>query len=204
MDIDNLPPDVSTNPRNGSVLNTAPAAIVVNVVDGSGADEEGTQVEVMRDNVPLDYTRTDAENQIRLVPSSWPDGTYVVTVVPKDVIGNIGEPVMATFILNRQIQGSPPVVSIIGPADGSTVSGIVDLTYSASPDTAQLWLDVAFGREEPLAWREKAEIAPINGTFAFDTTFTKQNWISVRLFAKGKNGLTAVSMPRTLRVDNPW
>lgn len=205
VEIDNVPPGASMNPRDRSMLNQPPAAIVVNIVDGGGtegADEEGTEVTVTIDGMPLDCTRTNAENQIRLVPSLWPNGAYVVTVVPKDMTGNVGQAVTTTFTLDRSIQGSPPLVSITNPPDGSTITGCVDLTYTKSDDVVAIWVDVAYGHAEPLVWWQYGgDESDVGGHFPFETLGLGANPISVRLFAKSTNGLTNLSEPRTFQVQ---
>lgn len=205
VNIDNVPPGVSVDPRDKSVLNQPPAAIVVNVVDSGGtegADEEGTEVAVTIDGMPLDCMRTNGENQIRFVPSSWPDGTYVVTVVPKDMTGNVGQTVTATFTLDRSIQGSPPLISITSPPNGSPISGCVDLVYSKSDDVVAIWVDVAYGHAEPLVWWQYGgDESDVSGHFPFETLGLGANPISVRLFAKSMNGLTSLSEPRIFQVQ---
>jgi len=208
VNIDNAPPDVSVTPRNHSVLNTQPAEILVNVVDGGateGTDETGTEVNVSVDGSSLSCSRTDYEDQIRLVPQGgWPDGLYEITIVPRDVTGNVGDPVVSEFIVDRSIQGKAPTVSITNPASGTTVSGTVELNYTASPDVDRVWVDYAFGQSEPLAWQEFDEDATVDGAYPLDTTLiTRQNWMSVRLFVKSTSGLTAVSEPIVLDVRNP-
>lgn len=206
VNIDNRPPDVSVDPRDQSVLNTSPSAILVNVVDGGateGTDEEGTEITVTVNGAPVTCSRTNLEDQIQLVPQgSWPDGLYAITVTPKDITGNVGNPVSSQFTLNRAITGLPPIVSITGPASGTTVSGTVNITYSVSPDVTRLWVDCAFGQSEPMAWWEFGEDSSVDGIYPFDTTFTGRNWVSVRLFAQGANGLTAVSDYISLNVQN--
>ncbi|MGE5593146.1 MAG: hypothetical protein ACM3X3_05635 [Betaproteobacteria bacterium] len=110
VNIDNEPPDTSVVPRDRSVRNVAPDAILANVVDGGateGADEADTYIETARGGIPLECACSNGENQIRLVPSSWADGVYTATVVPKDMTGNIGKAVTSTFTLDRSIQGGP-------------------------------------------------------------------------------------------------
>ncbi len=207
VNIDNAPPDVSLTPRNHAVLNTPPAEILVNVVDGGateGTDEAGTQVSVTVDGLPLNCSRTDHEDQIRLVPQGgWPDGSYEVTVIPRDVTGNVGDPVVSEFIVDRSILGDAPRVSITHPDSGTAISGTVELKYEASSDVDGLWIDYAFGRSEPLAWQELDEDMTVDGVYLLDTTSMGQNWVSVRLFVKSASGLTGVSEPIVLDVRNP-
>ncbi|MGE5585800.1 MAG: hypothetical protein ACM309_09785 [Bacillota bacterium] len=207
VNIDNRPPDVSVSPRDRSVLNSPPTAIVINVVDGGateGTDEAGTEVSVTVDGSPLTCSRTDLEDQIQLVPQgAWPNGLYEATVTPKDITGNVGNPVSSQFTLNQAIVGSPPAISIVNPVSGTIVSGTVGITYAASPDVARIWIDYAFGQSEPLAWQEIEEDITVDGSYLLDTTFTGRNWVSIRLFAESTNGLTAVSDSIALNIQNP-
>ncbi|MGE5593974.1 MAG: hypothetical protein ACM3X3_09890 [Betaproteobacteria bacterium] len=180
------------------MMNTPPSAILVSVVDGGateGTDEEGTEITVTVNGTPMTCSRRNLENQIQLVPlGPWPEGLYEISVTPKDITGNVGNPVSSQFTLNRAITGLPPSVSITGPASGTAVSGTVNITYSASPDVTGLWVDCAFGQSEPMAWWEFGEDSSVeDGIYPLDTMFTRRNWVSVRLFAQGANGLTAAS-----------
>ncbi len=110
---------------------------------------------------------------------------------------------MDAFVMDPSLPGPAPTVSITNPVSGTTVSGTVELNYLADPDVDRVWVDYAFGQSEPLAWRELDEDMTVDGTYLLDTTFTGQNWVSVRLFAKSVDGLTALSEPIVLDVRNP-
>src|SRR5207245_2371466 len=126
---DTTPPTVSiSSPATGSTVSgtitaTSTASDNVGVVD----------VESEPDGDSLGVEDTAAAQSTSWNTTSASNGTHTLTAVARDAAGNrtTSSPVTVT-VSNTPPDTTPPTVSITSPANGSTVSGTITATSTAS------------------------------------------------------------------------
>jgi subtilisin family serine protease len=125
---DTIPPTVSiASPASGSTVSGTAT------VTGSATDNVGvTRVELWIDNV-LNSTCPSTAFSCSWNTAAAAAGSHTVTIKAYDAAGNVGSAseslVVATAIVPST---APPTVQIVNPVSGSTVSGMVQVSASAS------------------------------------------------------------------------
>jgi thermitase len=130
----------------GSDDNTAPSVRITSLADG-GAIAGAVNVQaIASDNVGLTLVALSIDGTVvgttSTAPCSFPwdtrteaDGTHRVSVTATDATGNIASSTMSVVISNAP--GTiPPVVNIVSPADGGSISGNVLVDVIATDDIA--------------------------------------------------------------------
>src|SRR4051812_19649231 len=110
-----------------------------------------------------------------------------------EVQSDMNTPITTTAIVDK----APPSVSVIAPAQGSTISGLTTLNASASDDVnvaaVQFYIDgAAFG----------TEIAAAPFTITWNTSVGSSGSHTVTAIARDGAGNRATSSPVTVTVDN--
>ncbi len=129
---DTTPPTVSmTAPTNGATVSGSVT------VSASASDNVGVAgVQFLLDGAALGTEDTSAPYSISWDSTSVANGSHRLTAVARDAAGNHSTATAVTVTVNNQTQPppdtTPPSVSMTGPADGSTVSGNVTVSASAS------------------------------------------------------------------------
>ena len=130
--VDNTPPAVSiTHPAEGEAV----AGTIEVVVDAGDAATQVSQVAFFVDGVSIG-TDTDGSDGWS---TSWDttgttDGGHTLTATATDGVGLTAE----SAGVNVTVDNTPPTVSITSPADGTTVSGITEVTADASDGTGEV------------------------------------------------------------------
>ena len=150
--VDTKPPSISfTTPANNSFINNATPSITLQYSDGSGTGVDPSSVEIFLQqgsNQPTDitnYFQVGAQQATGAIPSaiSLNDGTYVLSAVVSDVVGNPAN-AAATFVVDTV----PPTATIQSPAANAilnTATVPVTITYSddrSGIDTTRIKLTV--------------------------------------------------------------
>ncbi len=138
-------------------------------------------------------TDTTAPYQASWDSSSAAEGNAELRVVVLDAATN-----SLTSALRNVIVDNPPAVSLADP--GANVSGLINLTASSAPDTAQ----VVFERSLEGAGSWTAIATDLTAPFAasFDTSTVADDRYDFRAVATDGGGFGGTSALRTARVDN--
>jgi YVTN family beta-propeller protein/VCBS repeat-containing protein len=122
------------------VDNTAPAVSVTAPADGeavsgvvtftaAASDSAGVaEVRFLANGVEFLAEDTGSGYSLSVPTTAVPDGTYVVSAVARDTVGNTTTSAPVTFIVDN----TAPAVTLTAPADGAIVSGLVTLSATAS------------------------------------------------------------------------
>ena len=150
--VDTKPPVLTfASPSNNSFLNNPTPALLLKYNDGTGTGVSVSTVHIQLQygtNIPTDITndfQIGAQQATGSIPAaaSLRDGTYVLTGVANDLVGNIGT-ASATFVVDTV----PPTATIQSPATNAflnTSSPSVVLQYqddNSGVDTSKLVLTV--------------------------------------------------------------
>ncbi|NLH08510.1 MAG: S8 family serine peptidase [Chloroflexi bacterium] len=132
----------------GSQTGTAPAVRITSPVDGatvSGAitlaaeasDTDGiAQVEFFVDDasVGIDADGSDGWG-VGWDSAAVPDGPHTIRAIATDTTGESSEASVSVTVANNTVPAdNPPSVSIISPANGATVSGVITVSADAADD----------------------------------------------------------------------
>jgi len=208
FNIDNLGPTIDIDPRTDSCLKSV-SGITVRVVDSgsdAGTDYDRTSITLSTLSngkptlLPLNAPFCDGKGTYTVSPvRPLVDGTYTVSVVAYDNIGNPSE-ATATFAIDGSL-GAAPVLTIERPGwEGAEVSGVIQLSYNSSQPLTRLVVDMSNSGYEgtPLVWGSfpalEIESPSQNGSISIDTKFTGSNPCFFRLFAVSRDtGASATS-----------
>lgn len=124
---DTIPPTVSiTSPANGATVRRT-ITIMVSATDNVGV----TRVEIALDGAPVS-TLTAGPYQYVWDTLGVPDGARVVKATAFDAAGNSANKTATVTVKN--IDTTPPTVTLTAPAGGASVSGSVTLSANAADD----------------------------------------------------------------------
>ena len=187
---DTTPPTVAmTSPASGSTVNGTVA------VSASAADNVGVAgVQFQLDGVALGAEDTSAPYSVNWNTNPVPPGAHTLRAVARDAAGNstTSAPVTVTVA-----DTNPPTVSITAPASGSTVTGTIAVTASASDNTGvagvQFQLDGnALGAEDTTA--------PYSTSW--NTATASPGTHTLRAIARDTSGNTTTSAAVTVTVPD--
>jgi hypothetical protein len=124
---DTTPPTVSlTAPANGSTI-SGTITLSANASDNVGV----TKVEFYRDGTTLVGTATISPYSVTDNTTGLANGSHSYTAKAYDAAGNSTVSAASTVTVNNA-DTTPPTVSLTAPANGSTVSGTITLSATAS------------------------------------------------------------------------
>jgi len=165
-----LPPEDNAAP---SVTLTVTEELRSDVlVQASASDDTGVERVEFYFNGVLQFTDYAAPFEMRLNSRRFLNGRYTLTARAYDLAGRAGEDTRQVGVANL-VDASAPQVSIISPADGATVSGVVAVTAYLTDDVglinARFYVDGVYWGFE--GW--PTESAPKHATFSIDWDTTK-------------------------------
>ncbi len=124
--LDSIPPAVSIlTPLPNSII-TAPVTVSASASDNVGV----AKVQFLVDGSPLGAPDLTPPYSTTLSPASFANGPHTLTAVATDLSGNSANASIGIVISNADT--IPPSISITSPGGGSTVSGTITLSASAS------------------------------------------------------------------------
>src|SRR5260221_5109998 len=154
--LDTTPPTVSlTSPLAGA---TIAGTITLTAVAADDVGVAGVQFKYNGDNIGPEQTA--APYAIAADTTTVPNGSYTLTAVARDAAGNMTASAPASVTVSNNLippgDSTPPTVTLASPAAGSTISGAVTLTASASDNvgvaSVQFQLDgINLGAEDAAA-----------------------------------------------------
>lgn len=119
-----------------------------------------TTTEIAVDGVNWAATTTDSTHQ--LDTKGYPDGTHLIQVRVSDDLGRSGYSQPIAIVVNNA-----PSVTLDSPTGGATVSGKVELTYTATPtgsatiDSTWLMVDGAFSQALDASGTDSLDTGPL-------------------------------------------
>ena len=192
-----------------TVTVSAPTGNLSGVVSLSAdaADDVGVVgVQFLLNGNPIGAEDTTAPYGVSWNTATVANGTHIVTARARDAAGNATTSAAVNVVVANGVPDTTaPTVSLTGPADGSTVSGIVNLTAAASDNVGVGRVQFFWGRPsgdgvnlELLAEDTTAPYGPVS----WDSTAAVNgpNRLYVRAFdAAGNNTMRSI----TVVVNNP-
>jgi PKD repeat protein len=127
---DTTPPTASiTSPTNGASVSGT-----INVTADASDNVGVTSVQFRLDGVDAGAPDTSAPYSIAWNTTGSSDGSHSISAVARDAAGNTRTSAAVTVTVSNAppADTTPPSVSITAPANGTTVSGTVNVTASAS------------------------------------------------------------------------
>ena len=128
--VDNTPPSVGFALADGSRVADL-VTIAVNATD----DEGVTAVELFVNGQRLG-TDTTAPYQFSWDTTAHPNGNVTLEARAQDAAGNLASAIITVLVDNPEVAGivdtEAPLVKVVSPADGATVSGMVYISVAAS------------------------------------------------------------------------
>lgn len=203
-------------PVEVTVDNQAAAVGLVAPLPGSAVAGVVSLTATASDNVGVDVVRffvdgtLIASDFVAPYSASWntashPDGGAVITLVAVDVAGNTTtSPGVAVTVSNSSPppppdpDTSPPSIGLTGPVPGSTVSGSVVVSASATDDTGVVGVQFLLNGA-PLGAEDST--APYRVTW--DTTAAADGAYTLAARARDAAGNQATSVPVVVTVSNP-
>lgn len=188
---DATPPTAAvTSPANGAVVSGT-----VNLT-GTASDNVGVEkMQFLADGAYLGYDTT-APYTKQWDSTTVPDGVYVLAVRAVDTAGNTSGWRSVTVTVMNSPDVTPPTVNLSAPADGATVSGVVQITATASDDVAvdkvRFWIDGAYVGYD---WS-----APYTKTWS--TNSVSNGTHTIRVQAVDKAGNLSAPVTITVTVSN--
>ncbi|MEM3705867.1 MAG: Ig-like domain-containing protein, partial [Candidatus Bathyarchaeia archaeon] len=181
---DTTPPNVTiTYPENGTTI-SGNITVTVQANDNTAV----SKVELYK-NGTLFATDTEAPYEFYWDTTSETNGIYMLQAKAYDKAGNIGESNTVSVTINntvtRTIDTNPPMLKIIQPQSGSTVSKIIDIKAEATDESGiskvEFYIDdrlVATDNTEPYTYR-------------WNTRSVKDGWHTITAKAYDNAGNTA-------------
>lgn len=183
-----VPPVVELNsPPTGTSVTG-----VVNVT-ASATDNVGvTKVEIWVNNV-LATTATEVPCTYSWDTSVLPQGSYTVVAKAFDAAGNVGQASSTVNVVNDTV---PPVVDLVSPANGATLSGTVTISIGASDNVGVSSVQI-LANGLPIY---NSNVAPYS--FSWDTTKVGNGSYAISAVARDNAGNEGYSAVATVTVSN--
>jgi len=191
---DTTSPSVSITSPGASAVLSGTATIIASASDDTGV----AGVQFYSGATKIGAELTSPPYTVAWNTAGLPNGGYQLTAVARDGAGNTTtSAAVDVTVQNSAVDVTPPSVSILSPAGGTTVSLNTALSASASDDTlvagVQFRLDGA-----PLG----AEITSAPYTYTWDTTGAVNGSHQITATARDGAGHSTTSLPVTVLVSN--
>lgn len=205
--VDTKPPVVTLTPANNSFLNSSTPSITVQYNDGNGTGVNTSTLHVQLQqgaNPPVDISddfQIAAQQATGAIPAGSPlnDGTYTLTAMVSDAVGNVGS-ASSTF----EIDTVPPLGIIQAPAANAifNTSAInVIITYSddrSGVDTTRIALTVDGVNQTP-----SLTVGPSQASGTLPTLPDGAHNIQLTVYDRAGNASVPVSQTFTIDTSIP-
>jgi large repetitive protein len=194
--------------RSVTVDNSAPVVGIASPADGavvSGAvnifadvaDASPVTVEFLVGGVVVNTDSTAPSYDTTWDSTSVPDGPVTIAARATDAAGNVATSATRTLqVQNTPVDSTPPTVGLSSPADGSTVSGSVAISATATDDTAVDHVDFLVGTTV-VGTDATAPYAVV-----WDSTAVPDGAVSITARAVDSSTNASTSSARSVTVDN--
>jgi hypothetical protein len=192
---DTTPPSVSiASPGNGQTV-SGTLTVSANASDNVGV----ASVQFRVDGANLGAEDTSPPYSVSWNTTGVANGSHALTAVARDAAGNVTTSSTVTVTVNNASppDTTPPTVNVTSPGSGTTVSGTISVTASASDNVGvvgvQFRLDGVNGGSEDTS-------APYS--VSWDTTTASNGSHTVTAVARDAAGNQTTSAPVTVTVSN--
>ncbi len=192
---DTTPPSVSvTSPTSGQTVQGTVA------VSASASDNVGVAgVQFRLDGASLGAEDTSSPYSVSWNTTGVANGSHALTAVARDAAGNVTNSATVTVTVNNAPppDTTPPTVNVTSPGSGTTVSGTISVTASASDNVGvvgvQFRLDGVNGGSEDTS-------APYS--VSWNTATASNGSHTITAVARDAAGNQTTSAPVTVTVSN--
>ena len=134
---DTTPPTTSiTSPTDGSTISGSVS------VSADATDDVGvTEVDLYADGSPIG-TSTTSPYSFTFDTTLFANGTYTLTTTAFDAAGNAGISPNVNVTINNIPDTTPPTTTVTSPTEGSTISGAISVTATATDDVGVTEVDL--------------------------------------------------------------
>ncbi len=181
-----------TSPTSGSTVSgTITVSASVSIVGSLTV----AGVQFYLDGAPLGAEDTTAPYSVSWNTTTASNGSHTLTAVARDLLGLrfTSDPVTVTVFNDK----TPPTVSLTSPAAGSTVSGTITVSATASDNVGVVGVQF---RLDGAGLGTEGTTAPYSVTW--DTTTASNGSHTLTVVARDAAGNTATSAPVTVTVSN--
>jgi Big-like domain-containing protein len=190
---DTTPPTVRiTSPASGAIVSGT-----ITIAADSSDNVAVAGVQFKYNGINIGGEDNFAPYAVTADTTAVPDGTYTLTAVARDLMGNQATSAPVTVTVSNGSSADTTPVAIASPASGATVSGTITVTASASDNGGiagvQFRVDGANRGSEDAA-------APYS--ISWDTTTVANGSHTLTAIARDAAGNTATSSPVTVTVSN--
>jgi N-acetylglucosamine-6-sulfatase len=190
---DTTPPTVIiTAPENGAAI-IGDTLVTADATD----DRQLAGVLFLFDGVGLAAEDLEAPFEVMLVPDTLAAGQFDLTAIARDTAGNLTTSAPVAVTINHP-DLTPPTVTITAPQDGSSVTGVITITATATDNTAidGVQFQLNGGNLGPVD-----ALAPY--TVVLNTYTLPDGLVTLLAIARDIAGNTTSSSPATVTVSNP-
>ncbi len=186
--VDNTAPTVSiTNPANGSTVSGTVS------ITADASDDNGISKVIFYIDGVSKSTDTSSPYSYSWNTTAESDGSHTINVIAYDTVNQTANDQHTVTVDNID---ETPTVSITNPANGSTVSGTVNVTADAGDDNGIS--KVIFYIDEV----SKSTVTSSPYSYSWDTTAESNSSHAVKVIAYDNIGQTATDQ-HTVTVNNP-
>ena len=125
--------DASRETVAWTVSDTEAGSFGLRVVDADGVAVRKTRVPAVKGTTTVSWSGKDDDGDI------VPDGTYEVTMQPRDAAGNDGDSVTRTVVVDATLKGVSSSKSIFYPQDGDTLARTTTLGFTLLDPATVTW-----------------------------------------------------------------
>jgi hypothetical protein len=132
ISIDGSPPEIGQAPGEPCFTNSQISIAIPLMDEGAGIDPSGTLFEIS--NISCEGSASaEGEKYVFTPDAPLPAGTYEAEIIPRDLIGNIGEPVAFCLVVDT----TPPLLTLTSTLEPNTtrnritIQGKVEEEYPA-------------------------------------------------------------------------
>lgn len=188
---DATPPVVSLfSPTSGSTV-SGTVTVSVNATDNIGV----TSVQFNLDGAPLGAPVSASPYSTPWNTTAVANGTHTLTATARDAAGNPASLSSTVTVNNSTVDNQPPVVSMTAPANGSTVTGTVTVSATATDNVGVV--GVQFKLDGANLYAEDTS-APYS--IAWNTFTTTNGTHTLTSVARDAAGNLGTSIPVTVTV----
>ncbi len=125
--------DASRETVAWTVSDTEAGSFGLRVVDADGVAVRKTRVPAVKGTTTVSWSGKDDDGDV------VPDGTYEVTMQPRDAAGNDGDSVTRTVVVDATLKGVSSSKSIFYPQDGDTLARTTTLGFTLLDPATVTW-----------------------------------------------------------------